>query len=118
MVCILILTVNLAFPTRDNFSEGRQILSDQEEFNKEEKRVLDLLTRVCRASFRTHSAWDVLTLRSSEASLSASCDSQRSTNGWITSAPAARAIKNSPSCVRKPRANGVARRLGLPWLRF
>ncbi len=29
----------------DNFNEGRQVLSEQEEFNKEEKRVLDLLTQ-------------------------------------------------------------------------
>ena len=28
-----------------NFNEGRQVLSEQEEFNKEEKRVLDLLTQ-------------------------------------------------------------------------
>src|SRR5271157_3697621 len=28
-----------------NFNEGRQLLSEQEEFNKEEERVLDLLTQ-------------------------------------------------------------------------
>ena len=38
-------TVNLAFPRGDDFNESRQVLSEQEEFNKEEKRVLDLLTR-------------------------------------------------------------------------
>ena len=45
MVRILIPTVNLALPRKNDFNEGRQGLSEQEEFNKEEKRVLDLLTQ-------------------------------------------------------------------------
>ena len=35
----------LSISDEDNFNEGRQGLSEQEEFNKEEKRVLDLLTQ-------------------------------------------------------------------------
>ena len=59
-------------------------------------------------SSQIHSAWDVLTLQCSEASLSASCGSQISSNGWITLAPAARATRNSLSCVsrRHEVANG------------
>src|SRR5271166_5164295 len=35
----------LGISGENNFNEGRQVLSEQEEFNKEEKRVLDLLTQ-------------------------------------------------------------------------
>jgi hypothetical protein len=35
----------LGISDENNFNEGRQVLSEQEEFNKEEKRVLDLLTQ-------------------------------------------------------------------------
>jgi hypothetical protein len=35
----------LGISEESNFNEGRQVLSEQEEFNKEEKRVLDLLTQ-------------------------------------------------------------------------
>jgi hypothetical protein len=53
-------------------------------------------------SFQIRGVWDdALTLPCSGASPSANCGSQRSTNGWITLAPAARAIENLLSCVRK-----------------
>lgn len=35
----------LGISDENNFNEGRQVLSEQEEFNKEEKRVLDLLAQ-------------------------------------------------------------------------
>jgi len=35
----------LSTSEENNFNEGRQVLSEQEEFNKDEKRVLDLLTQ-------------------------------------------------------------------------
>ena len=35
----------LGVSARDNVNGSRQVLSEQEEFNREEKRVLDLLTQ-------------------------------------------------------------------------
>ena len=68
---------------------GKKALDEQEEeLSKEEVGILDLLARGLSREFPNPQRVGCPDLQCSEASLSASCGSQMSSNGWITLAPA------------------------------
>lgn len=76
-------------------------MEEREELTQEETRILDLLAQGLSREFPNPLRVGAPTLPCLEASLSARYDLPTSSNGWIISAPAARAIKNSLSCVSK-----------------
>ena len=84
--------------SEERLQRGRQVLNEQEEFNEEENRVSDLLTRGLSREFpnpQRVGCPDSAVLRGIAFRRLRLSEVDR---GWSTSAPAARAIRNSPSC--------------------